>query len=126
VGDVQRWYNLFSAIAWQDLVPDQTHQIGIAGYGTPSVTGSIDTDSYIAVAANSGVTCAVAYFSRGSSQTLTVDLSKFSSSITAKWFDPTDGSYSAIGTFSNSGTRNFTPTGSNFAGDPDWVLLLTA
>jgi len=126
VGDVQRWYNFFSAIPWQDLVPDQMHQIGIAGCGTPSVTGSIDTDSYIAVAANSGVTCLVAYFSQGTSQTLTVDLSKFGSAITAKWFDPTDGSYSTIDTFSNSGTRNFAPTRNNFAGDPDWVLLLTA
>jgi hypothetical protein len=35
------------------------------------------------------------------------------------WFNPRDGSVSLIGTFANTGTRDFTPSDSN-----DWVLVI--
>jgi hypothetical protein len=46
--------------------------------------------------------------------------------VTARWFDPTNGTYSSIGSFSNTGTQAFTTTGNNAAGDADWVLILEA
>jgi hypothetical protein len=53
-------------------------------------------------------------------------MSTFAASVTARWLDPTNGSYTNIGTFSNAGTHNFSPLGKNAGGDPDWVLVLTA
>jgi hypothetical protein len=50
----------------------------------------------------------------------------FAAPVTARWLDPTNGSYTNIGAFSNSGTQNFSPSGKNAGGDPDWVLVLTA
>jgi len=126
VADLIRWKNFFTSLPWQNLVPDQTHVIGTAGYGTPSSNGVLDTDSYVCVAADTGVYTCVAYFSQGIAQTLTTNMTKFAGTITAKWFDPTNASYTSIGTFSNTGTHDFTPTGNNSAGDPDRVLVLTA
>ena len=127
--DLLRWKNFFAGIAWQSLIPDQGHAIGTAGFGTGHLTELPENANYITVAADSltgSAHLAVAYFTV--SATLTIDLSKFAGTITAKWFDPTNGSLTAVSgsPFTNTGTHNFTPTGSNNAGDPDWVLLLTA
>jgi hypothetical protein len=60
-------------------------------------------------------------------QTLTIDMTKLSGSTTARWYDPTKGSYTAISgsPFPNTGTRKFTPPSNNGSGDGDWVLVLT-
>ena len=34
------------------------------------------------------------------------------------------GTYTAIGTFANSGVQDFTPPGANGSGEQDWVLVL--
>ena len=59
------------------------------------------------------------------SHTLTIALSNFSSAVTARWYDPTANTYTAIAgsPFPNSGTHNFTTPGNNSAGDGDWVLV---
>ena len=128
VGDLQRWAAFCRSIAWQTLVPDQIHVVGTAGYGTPNVGGSFESDNYIPVAASADGTLAVAYFSGALSATLTINLVKFADAVTARWFDPTNANYTAIAgsPFANSGTHNFRPPGKNDAGDPDWVLLLSA
>jgi hypothetical protein len=56
--------------------------------------------------------------------TLTVNFAAFSGPVTAKWYDPSNGSYTAIpgSPFPNSGAQNFTTPGNNQDGDPDWVL----
>ncbi|MGA2842685.1 MAG: putative collagen-binding domain-containing protein, partial [Steroidobacteraceae bacterium] len=58
---------------------------------------------------------------------LTVNMAKFAGPVTAQWFDPTNGTYSKISgsPFANTGRHNFSPSGNNSAGDPDFVLLLT-
>ena len=66
------WKNFFNALPWYNLVPDQAHTVGTAGYGRPKRTGSFGSDNYVPVAATADGGTAVAYFSRGSSQTLTV------------------------------------------------------
>jgi len=118
--------NLFNTIKWWDLVPDQNHMVGTAGYGTPVATGTYQTNNYVTVSATPDGTLALAYFPQGHSNTLTVATSTFATSVTARWLDPTNGSYTNIGTFSNTGTHNFSPSGNNAGGDPDWVLVLTA
>ena len=124
------WKNFFQSIPWWKLVPDQTHLIGAGGYGTPNRNADFiyGNDYYVTVAATADGTTAVAYFSQGSSQTLTVNMAKFAGAVTARWFDPTNAAYTTISgsPFSNTGTHNFSPSGNNSAGDPDWVLLLSA
>jgi hypothetical protein len=58
--------------------------------------------------------------------TLTVNLAEFSGPVKAQWYDPSNGTYTAIAgsPFSNSGTQNFTSPGNNHDGDPDWVLYI--
>lgn len=48
--------------------------------------------------------------------------------VTARWFDPTDGSYTAdaASPLSNSGTHDFSRATANADGDADWILLLEA
>jgi hypothetical protein len=135
--DAVVWKNWMNSIAWWTLQPDQAHVIGteMTGGWSPNVKNvglSYSNDNYVTVAADSltsGVRLACAYFPQGSTATtLTVDLSRFggSGTVTAKWVDPTTGGARTIGTFSNTGTRDFTPRGKNAQGDPDWVLLFTA
>lgn len=53
---------------------------------------------------------------------LTVDLGKLANGLSAKWFNPATGAYTAAGgPFANSGSRTFTPPE---GGGGDWVLLL--
>ena len=117
---------LFNMIEWWNLVPDQNHIVGTAGFGTPAATGTYQTNSYVTVSATPDGTLALAYFPQGSNNTLTVAMSTFARSVTARWLDPTNGSYTNIGTFSNTDIRNFSPPGDNAGGDPDWVLVLTS
>jgi hypothetical protein len=60
--------------------------------------------------------------------TLTVNLAKFSGPVTAQWYDPSNGTYTAISgsPFPNSGTQDFITPGNNHDGDPDWVLAMSA
>ena len=57
---------------------------------------------------------------------VTIDASQLSGVFTARWFDPTDATFTDLGSFDNTGTQDFTPPGNNHDGDGDWVLLLEA
>ncbi len=121
--------SLLKSIQWYNLVPDQTHTIVTSGYGTLDASQNapcINTNDYVTTSYLTDGTASASYTPR--SATLTVDLSKFSGPVTARWYDPTSGSYSTISgsPFTNSGTQSFSSPGNNFAGDSDWVLLLTA
>ncbi len=122
------WKDLFTSLPWYDLVPDQSHTIVTAGYGTPSGngTGNIQTDAYVTTAATSDDKLVIAYLP--ASTTITVDMTKLGGAATAQWFDPTHGTYTTVAgsPFPNTGMRNFFSPGRNAAGDPDWVLLLRA
>lgn len=56
----------------------------------------------------------------------TLDLSKLTGAVTARWFDPTTGKSQPVAgsPLANVGRHEFTPSGKNTAGDNDWVLLL--
>jgi hypothetical protein len=63
------------------------------------------------------------------SQSITVDMSRFSGPVRAQWFDPTSGAYAPAHTGStipNAGSRLFTAPGLNAAGDSDWALRFDA
>jgi hypothetical protein len=112
----------FNSLAWYNLVPDQTHSFLRAGYGTFSSTGYVQGNDYVTAALTSDGTTGVVYLP--TTQTITVDLSKMSRLVTAKWFDPTNGNYTTIGTFAHSGTQQFTSPAAHSDGFDDWVLLL--
>jgi hypothetical protein len=53
-------------------------------------------------------------------------MTKLSAPATARWYDPSRGTYVAVGKspLPNKGNHNFTPPGNNADGDGDWVLVL--
>ncbi|HEY0341842.1 MAG TPA: DUF4038 domain-containing protein, partial [Steroidobacteraceae bacterium] len=126
VAQVGYWKTLMTSLPWYNLVPDQTHQIVTAGYGTYSGngTGSVQTDNYVTAAGTPDGKLVIAYLP--ASTTLTVNMTKLSGAVTAQWFDPSNGTYTSIAgsPLANTGTRNFTSPGNNSSGDPDWVLVL--
>jgi hypothetical protein len=117
-------HTFWKSIEWSRLVPDGLGSIGTlvtAGGGT------IDTDGYVAAAATSLGDLLVAYLGPTSGNP-TIDMTKMRGTVTARWFDPTNGSYQNVAgqPFANTGTRTFTDPGNNSAGEGDWVLRLDA
>lgn len=110
---------LFTSHRWEKLIPDST--LITAGLG--SATGTFD---YVTASVASDGTFAMAYLPR--SKSITVDLSKLTggTSINARWYDPTDGKYIAIGEYTAAGTQVFTAPPVNSAGQGDFILVLEA
>ena len=93
-----------------DRVPDQTLVAGENG------------TRYDYVAATRGKSYAFAYTYTG--KTFRIRLGVLSGpKVRASWYNPRDGSESAIGTFANEGVREFVPPGKPEPGN-DWVLVL--
>jgi hypothetical protein len=69
---------------------------------------------------------AVAYLATGGSAG--IHLGAFPRQVTARWFDPSAGTYTPIAgsPFGNTGDHAFSVPGKNSAGQRDWVLLLEA
>ena len=128
VAQLAHWKALFLGLPWYDLVPDQTHGIVTAGYGTATGNGSgdIHTDNYVTAAATPDGKLVVAY--APATTTMTVDMTRLAGATAAQWFDPSRGTYTTVtgSPFPNTGMRDFRPPGRNGAGDPDWVLILRA
>ncbi len=119
-GAVQMAYvtALFEPRAWYDLVPDQNHTVVTSGFGT------FGAGDYVTAARTPDGKLVIAYLP--SARTLTVDMSKLSGTVTARWYDPAGGTVANISgsPFANAGSRNFTTPGTNVDGDGDWVLVL--
>lgn len=115
---------LFATLPWQELVPDTTHQVVTAGYGTyDGSNANLTTATYCTTAWIPGLH-ALTYCPQ--STTLTVDLGVFSGLTRARWYDPSSGVFLAISgsPFHNTGSHNFSTPGNNQDGNPDWVLDL--
>ncbi|MGB6689133.1 MAG: DUF4038 domain-containing protein, partial [Terracidiphilus sp.] len=124
--EIQYINQLFASFAWWDLVPDTTHEVVTAGYGTYDGSNlDITTATYCTTSWIANGSMALTYCPNTS--TLTVDLARFSAPVTAQWYDPSHGTYTAISgsPFSNSGSQEFTTPGNNHDGNPDWVLVMT-
>jgi hypothetical protein len=116
--------NLFGSRAWYQLVPDQTHVFVTGGYGNFASSGLIAGNNYVASAVTPDGSLGMAYLPQGG--TITVAMTRLGSTVSARWFDPSANTFTAIAgsPFSNTGTQNFTSPGHNSAGDKDWVLVL--
>jgi uncharacterized protein DUF4038/collagenase-like protein with putative collagen-binding domain len=126
VSQLMYFKNFFSSRRWYNLVPDQSHTLVTAGYGTYASRGNVSDSDYATAAKTPDGTLAVVY--TPVRHTLTIALTNFSSSVTARWYDPTANTFTTISSspFSNIGTHDFTTPGNNSAGDSDWVLVLEA
>jgi chitodextrinase len=127
--------NLFGSRAWYNLVPDQTHAFVTGGYGSfangipgagsgEGVNSLFTGNNYVTTALTPDGSLGMAYLPQGG--TITVAMTKLQNTVTARWFDPSANTFTAIAgsPFSNTGTQNFTPPGNNSAGNTDWVLVL--
>ena len=120
--DMTRLNAFMRSITWYNLVPS-----GLNGMRTLITAGgsSVSSSDYVAAAAAPDGTLMVAYVAPAHSGAITVDMGALSGLVRARWFDPTSGSYSAIGTgLTNAGSRSFSTPGNNSAGAKDWVLVL--
>ncbi len=127
-GAIQMGYlnALLAPRAWFNLVPDQTHTIVTSGYGTfsTSLTVPIKTNDYVTAAGTPDGSLVLAYLP--TVRTITVDLSRLSGPVAARWFDPTVGTFGTIpgSPLPNTGSASFTPPGNHPDGSGDWVLVL--
>ena len=121
--DLKRLNDFLLSIEWWRLMPE-----GLGGMGTLVTAGggTIDSGDYVAAAATVDGDLLVAYVGPDHSGGVTIDMTKMRGTVTARWFDPTSGAFTAIGSYPNTGTRTFTPSGNNSAGAADWVLRLDA
>ena len=117
---------LFASRPWYNLIPDQTHTVVTAGYGTFADTGALGDSDYLTAARTPDGGLGMAYMP--TARTITVDMTKLAAPAYASWYDPSTGTFTAIpgSPLANTGTRNFAPPGSNGDGDGDWVLVLEA
>jgi Protein of unknown function (DUF4038)/Putative collagen-binding domain of a collagenase len=124
IRQLQYMKDFFSARQWWDLVPDQTHTVVIAGYGTFSDTGSLHDNDYVTAARVPDGSLVLAFCP--TSTTITIDMTQMRGRTKARWFDPSNNTFSRIdgSPFGNTGTQDFTTPGNNGDGDPDWVLVL--
>jgi len=120
--DISYMYAFFTSIEWATLVPDKSQTLVTEGFGT------YGNDDYVTSALTSDGKVGVAYLaSTGTNtRTLTVDMSKLTGTVTAKWFNPNTGIYTTIGSYVNCGSRNFISLGINGESANDWILILDA
>jgi hypothetical protein len=140
--------NLFAPRKWYELRPDIDHMTITDGYDAidclmariavwvahfPSlerfVRRAVSTHY---IAANGCATAArtddgslvIAYMP--TVRQLTVDMTRLAGPAIARWYDPTDGSFTDVGEapIANAGKVTFRPPNRNRAGDGDWALVL--
>jgi hypothetical protein len=121
------WKRFFTSLPWQGLVPDEAHKVIVSGpgpYGTFQTP--VSKSEFCTAAATPDGKVVVVYIPMA--RPITVNMAAMKAPASAKWFDPTDGSYSAAyaGRVVNKREHTFTPPAHNHAGDGDWVLLLDA
>lgn len=127
VAQVTIWNQFFSSLPWWELVPDQSHAVVTAGFGSyGNLQTPVSDSDFCTAARTSDGSFVVAYLP--TVRTITVNMPSLKAPAIARWFDPTNGTYSTIpgGPFANTGTQRFKPPEKNSHGASDWVLLLDA
>ena len=117
---------LFAGMPWFRLVPDQSHKVVTAGYGTFRSDGNVGSSTYVTTAATPDGRVAVSYLPLGG--TIELGMASLAPRMKARWYDPTDGTYRSVSgsPFTNSSDVQLTAPGKNADGDLDWVLVLSA
>jgi hypothetical protein len=122
VAHVQAFSAFTKAIAWSTVAPDQSNTFLTANYsGTPDPTDGLRDLATAAKSADGHFALVYVPWTTN----VICNLALMAGSVTAQWFDPTNGTYSSAGS-GLTGSHSFTHPGVNSAGDPDRVLVLTA
>jgi hypothetical protein len=122
--DVTRLASLFRGLSWWTLAP--TGRPGLTTFVTAG-GGTYGGGDYVTASLDPAGHLAVAFMP--TARALTVDMTKMSGPVTARWYDPTTGAYTAVtgSPFPNTGTHAFTPpAGAHTDGATDWILVLTS
>jgi len=112
-------HDLLTALPWWLLEPDSDHLLLTDGLGPE--------DERAMAARTADGSRAIIYIP--DSREITVDLAQLTGpAVTARWYDPADGSFAAVegSPFPATGPRQFRPEPDNSAGFADWVLVLEA
>ncbi len=121
--DMARLSTVFRNHPWWRLVPDVHHTLLASASDLPA--GGLGD---VTAARTAEGDFAMAYIpSRGvHSRTLAMDMSLFAGPVTARWFNPADGTYQAIADtpVPPSGRHKFQTPGDNGTGAGDWLLIL--
>jgi hypothetical protein len=106
------------ALEWWKLEPDQEGEILVGGRGWAWGW------SRAVAAGDASHSFAVVYVP--THREIQIDLGWFTGKVEARWYDPTDGSYSEATAHANSSVQRFLPPRRNRAGDEDFVLVMKA
>jgi hypothetical protein len=118
--DMVRLRDLFIGLAWHRLEPEQNHEVVTDGYGE-----GIDT-ALTARTADKRLSVTYVPSTGTESRNLTVDLAQFCGLISARWYNPTNGRWTAISDvpLANRHSRAFRTPGANGTKTNDWLLVL--
>jgi hypothetical protein len=110
---------------WYDLVPDWSHTFLTSQSGKPGK----DDFEYVSAALTRDGSLGICYYpgENGKRFPLTFSMSKMgggAGNSRARWYDPANGTYRAIGAVANSGSHTFTTPDANSVDEADWVLVL--
>ena len=96
------------------------------GYGTFSASAALGDNDYLTAARRPDGALVMACIP--TRRTITVDMSQLAAPAIASWYDPSNGTFTAVAEspLANTGTRDLTPPGNNAGGDGDWVLVLVS
>lgn len=120
--DCARLNAFWKSVPFNRLAPDNPAARALVTSGG----GTINTSNYVSACATALGDLLLAYVPPSHSGSVTVDMTKLRGTVTARWWDPTNATYTAIGSIANTGTHAFTTPGNNSAGDGDWLLRLDA
>lgn len=111
-------------IPWYKLKADWPHTLFVSGRGNFNPTEYPGGDEYAAAAFTTDSALAILYMP--TYRQVGVNMSRFKSTVTAQWFDPSSGLYKNVtGSFANRGIKNFVPPSFNNAKEyNDWILIL--
>lgn len=132
--DLARLHVFFKSVEWWRLIPESKGSF-TSSIGTLITAGGGSQDDYntqdmVTAAATSLGDLLIAYIGPGlgggSVHPITIDMTKLRGTVTARWWDPTSGTYTVIGSFANTGTHVFTPPANHADTFSDWVLRLDA
>lgn len=121
--DAVRQFAFWKTLPWHRLKPSGLGgmiSLVTAGGGTASPQST----DYVAAAATPEGDLLLAYIPPAHTGSITVAMTAMAASARARWFDPTNSAFTAIGMIANTGTHAFTPPGTNSAGDTDFLLVL--
>lgn len=109
--------DFWETLDWTTLIPDETSDLLTAGRGTEDLDAPLSNE-WATVCKNAAGTLGVIYIP--TSRTISIDETQIAGTVSASWFDPTDGSVqAAVGS-----NGDYTAPGTNAAGDSDWLFII--